>query len=257
MSFSIDTTSHRSPNLDRRGDGTPVLHTPLGILIHSSEGTQASDIPTLTNPHTGDPRVGTARDPRVSSNYYINRAGRIYQLVPDTYRSWHAGPGIWDGLYDWNLAIGIELEHKRGQGSYPAAQLAACEWLCRSKIAQWHIPLSRIAAHRWVAPRRKQDPTDWPDDALRAWIGHLYTLPIGETTYRVILDGTRVREGAGVSFPIARFGTGGPQILLPRDFTFVSDGERLGEMVAGSTRWIHVAQPAPWGFVHSSLVEPL
>lgn len=257
MSFSIDTTSFTSPNFDRHADGSPVLITPLGILIHSSEGDQSSDIPWLCNPHTGDPRIGTEHDPRVSCNYYINREGYIYQLVPDTQRAWHAGPSLYAGLHDWNRAIGVELTHRRGDGDYPDPQLDALMWLCRSKIAQWHIPQSRIAAHRWVAlpPGRKADPTDWSDTALRMWIASLYEMSPGGTVYRVRYDDCRVRTGPGTTFPVATFGPSGPKVLLPRDFTFVSDGLKDGESVGTNRTWVHVAQPAAWGWISATLVE--
>jgi N-acetyl-anhydromuramyl-L-alanine amidase AmpD len=161
----IDSTSWRSPNYDRHNDGAPVLIMPAGLLLHSSEGTQASDLPRLCSSRS-----------LVSSTYYISRAGQIFQLVADNHRAWHAGVSSYDGLTDWNLAIGIELEHKAGQGAYPPAQLVALEQLCRAKIAQYGIPAQRIAAHRWVAqpPGRKLDPSDWSDLDLRRWIARLY-----------------------------------------------------------------------------------
>jgi hypothetical protein len=161
----IDSASWRSPNYDRHNDGSPVLITPAGLLLHSSEGTQASDLPWLCSSRS-----------LVSSTYYINRAGAIYQLVADNHRAWHAGVSSYDGLVDWNLAIGIELEHRAGQGAYPPAQLAALEQLCRAKIAQYGILRERIAAHRWVAqpPGRKLDPSDWSDADLRRWIARLF-----------------------------------------------------------------------------------
>lgn len=163
MSFTIDSTTWNTPNFSRE-NGIAVTHPPQGILLHSCEGTAASSLPWLTNPRSG-----------VSCTYYVTRTGIIFQLAPDTYRTWHAGTASYAGLTDWNTAIGIELEHREGQ-DYPAIQMQALEWLCRRLIGRWTIPRNRVAAHRWVAvPRgRKGDPSNWSDADMRAWIAGLY-----------------------------------------------------------------------------------
>lgn len=173
MPLTIDTTSFVSPNYNKLPDGRSLIITPQGILLHSDEGTRHSSLPYLCNPRpsNGNP---------VSCQYYVCRPvdGQvdIYQLVADNHRSWHAGASSYDGLADWNLAIGVELEHKVGQ-DWPKAQLDALAELCRMKIARFQFPQSRIAAHRWVAkPKgRKKDPTNWPDAAIRAWVDTLYS----------------------------------------------------------------------------------
>ena len=160
MSLSIDATTWRTPNID---PGRTI--TPRGICIHSCESTRFSSLPWLCNPASG-----------VSCHYYVCRDGDVFQLADDTRRTWHAGAANYDGLVDWNTAIGLEFEHKAGQ-DWPAIQRTIGAQLCRDLIARWSLPKSRIAAHRWVAtPRgRKIDPTDWPDPELIPWINALYT----------------------------------------------------------------------------------
>lgn len=161
MIFSIDATSRRSPNFDaRRG---PIT----ALVIHSDEGTEASSLGWLCNPAS-----------QVSSGYYVARTGRIYQLVDDTDQAWHAGVSSYLGQTNFNrISLGIEVEHKQGQGAYPAVQLDALAWLCREKIRQYGISLAWVVAHRWIAqpPGRKIDPTDWSDRDLRPWIAALYS----------------------------------------------------------------------------------
>jgi hypothetical protein len=181
MPLDIDSTTFVSPNYNKLPDGRPLIITPQGILIHSDEGTRHSSLPLLCNPAPGgNPKRA------VSCQYYvcrpINGVVDVYQLVSDNHRAWHAGASDYDGLLDWNLAIGIECEHKAGQ-DWPQAQLDALAELCRLKIARFHFPQSRIAAHRWVAvpKKRKIDPTNWPDVRLKPWIAALYA-----TSYRAV-----------------------------------------------------------------------
>jgi N-acetyl-anhydromuramyl-L-alanine amidase AmpD len=70
------------------------------------------------------------------------------------------------------FSLGIEIEHAAGSGAYPEAQLQALRALLQEKRAAYHIPLERIVSHRAVAtPKgRKGDPSDWPEEALRAWL---------------------------------------------------------------------------------------
>lgn len=159
--MQIDATSYPSPNYNSRPG--PIR----ALVLHSGEGTKASDLATLTND-----RVAPNR--RVSAHYYVTRAGTIYQLVDPSLRAWHAGESSYLGLTNWNdCSIGVETEHKAGQ-DWPDVQRAALAWLFRMLIARYHIPQPYVAAHRWIASGRKLDPSDWPDAQLRPWIAALY-----------------------------------------------------------------------------------
>lgn len=162
---TIDTTTYRSPNSSERPAGTTIDM----IIMHDGEGTKRSDLATLC-----DATVPLRK--RVSAHYYIDRAGRIYELVHPSLAAWHAGVSSWlgrDSLAIQAHSIGIESEHKLGQ-NWPDVQRQAYADLCRYLITRYHIPQQYIAAHSWVAPGRKFDPTDWPDAELRLWIAALY-----------------------------------------------------------------------------------
>lgn len=159
---TIDTTTYRSPNFDARPAGAAVD----AIVLHSTEGLMPGTAHWLCNPTS-----------QVSAHYVIARDGAVYNLVPVDNRAWHAGVSVYNGRAEWNdFSIGIELEHVRGS-DYPTAQMAALDWLCRHLIATYPIRRDLIAAHRWLAPSRKIDPTDWSDAAIHAFVAGLYDAP--------------------------------------------------------------------------------
>jgi N-acetylmuramoyl-L-alanine amidase len=120
---------------------------------------------------------------RVSAHYLVGRDGRIYQLVDEARRAWHAGGGRWGTITDLNSAsIGIELDNN-GTNGFPAAQVHALIVLLGDTCDRLEIPRSQVIGHADLAPWRKSDPGEffpwaklaaagfgrWPDpSALRA-----------------------------------------------------------------------------------------
>jgi N-acetylmuramoyl-L-alanine amidase len=104
------------------------------------------------------------RDPRaaVSAHYLVARDGRVFRLVPENRRAWHAGVSFWAGERDVNSrSIGVELEnpgHEFGYRAFPVKQIAALIWLARGVLRRHRIPKRRVLGHSDVAPRRKIDP---------------------------------------------------------------------------------------------------
>ncbi len=98
----------------------------------------------------------------VSAHYLVEEDGRIFGLVPEERRAWHAGRGVWQGQDDCNAAsIGIEIVnpgHEFGYRAFPDAQIAAVIALISDIRERWTIPDSRIIAHSDLAPERKEDP---------------------------------------------------------------------------------------------------
>ena len=87
------------------------------------------------------------------------RDGKIFQLVPEHARAWHAGKSWWGGQTDINSAsLGIELDNN-GSEPFAEAQIVALLALL-ADIRQRHgIPAANFIAHADVAPGRKADPS--------------------------------------------------------------------------------------------------
>lgn len=97
---------------------------------------------------------------RVSAHYLIDENGKIYYLVDDKKRAWHAGKSCWKDKENLNgCSIGIELcSQSLGQQEYPFAQISALIRLCRHLKRKYHIKKDRILGHSDIAPTRKPDP---------------------------------------------------------------------------------------------------
>lgn len=99
---------------------------------------------------------------KVSSHYLVEEDGRVFRLVPEERRAWHAGVSFWKGESDINgRSIGIEIVnpgHEFGYRPFPEAQVAAVIELVADIRTRWSIEDSRIIGHSDVAPDRKQDP---------------------------------------------------------------------------------------------------
>ncbi len=100
----------------------------------------------------------------VSAHYLIAEDGRVWALVDEDRRAWHAGRGAWGDCGDMNSrSIGVELANP-GDVPFPAPQMAALETVLRAMLARWAIPPERVIGHACMAPERKQDPSgrfDW------------------------------------------------------------------------------------------------
>ncbi len=117
-----------------------------------------------TGMRTGQEAIDRLRDPeaRVSSHYVVEEDGRVFRLVPEERRAWHAGVSFWKGQRDVNGAsIGIEIVnpgHEFGYRPFPEAQVAAVIELVADIRTRWTIDDGNIVGHSDVAPDRKQDP---------------------------------------------------------------------------------------------------
>ena len=123
-----------------------------------------------TGMRTGATALKWLCDPaaEVSAHYLIEEDGRLFRLVDEAERAWHAGAGLWRGDSNINdRSIGIELVnpgHEYGYRPFPAAQMAALIGLARDILARHPLPAQNVVGHSDVAPMRKQDPGelfDW------------------------------------------------------------------------------------------------
>jgi N-acetyl-anhydromuramoyl-L-alanine amidase len=93
---------------------------------------------------------------QVSSHFFIARSGALWQFVGCDDRAWHAGLSSYRGRDNCNDdSIGIEMEGLEG-GAFELAQYETLASLSAALLAAY--PISHLAGHEHIAPRRKQDP---------------------------------------------------------------------------------------------------
>lgn len=139
---------------------------------HDSRDGHAVDILLLhyTGMQSGEAAIARLRDPaaKVSAHYVVEEDGRVFRLVPEDRRAWHAGASSWMGESNINQrSVGIEIVnpgHEFGYRAFPVAQMSAVRDLSLGIIARHAIPAVRVIGHSDVAPARKEDPGelfDW------------------------------------------------------------------------------------------------
>jgi N-acetylmuramoyl-L-alanine amidase len=137
-----------SPNRNARAAGKTIRY----VVLH----------------YTGMPEPDESRawlcesKSEVSAHFLIERSGRIWQLVTEAERAWHAGVSSWQGETDMNsVSVGIELVnrgHQWGYQEFPAPQISACAELVQDIMRRHNIPERNILGHSDIAPQRKEDP---------------------------------------------------------------------------------------------------
>ena len=129
-----------------------------------------------TGMQTGEAALARLRDPeaKVSAHYLVEEDGRIFRLVPEERRAWHAGRGVWQGQDDCNAAsIGIEIVnpgHEFGYRPFPPEQIASVVALVAEIKDRHEITRGNIVGHSDIAPTRKRDPGElfpWHELARR------------------------------------------------------------------------------------------
>jgi len=144
--MTLDFIEAPSPNFDARTAPPDIL------VLH------------YTGMKTGPEALDRLRDPvaKVSSHYMVEEDGRIFRLVPEERRAWHAGVSFWKGERNINgVSIGVEIVnpgHEFGYRPFPEAQVAAVIALTADIRSRWMIGNDRIVGHSDVAPGRKDDP---------------------------------------------------------------------------------------------------
>lgn len=117
-----------------------------------------------TGMRTGAEALDRLRDPeaKVSCHYLVEEDGRIFSLVAEERRAWHAGVSFWKGERDINgVSVGIEIVnpgHEFGYRPFPDAQVASVIALLGDIRGRWTVDDGRILGHSDVAPDRKIDP---------------------------------------------------------------------------------------------------
>lgn len=156
----MDIIEAPSPNFDARS-GPPDM-----IVLH------------YTGMPTGAEALARLRDAdaKVSAHYFVEEDGRVFRLVPEERRAWHAGVSFWRGERNINaVSIGIEIVnpgHAFGYRPFPEVQLAAVMSLLDAIRGRWTVPDGSIIGHSDVAPARKEDPGELFPWARLAAAGH-------------------------------------------------------------------------------------
>jgi len=104
----------------------------------------------------------TKNNSKVSCHYYIDRSGKLIQLVPDLYTAWHAGKSNWKKDKSLNnTSIGIEVSnpgHFHGYKSFSKKQIECLIKISKNLILNYKIKKQNILGHSDIAPLRKKDP---------------------------------------------------------------------------------------------------
>jgi N-acetylmuramoyl-L-alanine amidase len=172
-----------SPNFNER------LAPPDMVVLH------------YTGMPTGPEALDRLRDPeaKVSSHYLVEEDGRVFRLVPEERRAWHAGVSSWKGQTDINgRSIGIEIVnpgHEFGYRAFPDAQVAAVIALLDEIRQRWDISDDRIVGHSDIAPNRKEDPGELFPWKRLAQAGHGLWVEPDAAPGLPLAEG---EEGAGV-----------------------------------------------------------
>jgi len=161
-----DATRIVSPNQDARPAGAKItLIVVHGISLPPGQfgGDDVLRLFTNTLDPEADPYYAVIARLRVSSHFFIRRAGELIQFVPCGRRAWHAGVSSWRGRTSCNdFSVGIELEGTDDL-TYATPQYAMLARIARALRRRY--PIQDMVGHSDVAPGRKTDPGsafDWP-----------------------------------------------------------------------------------------------
>lgn len=122
------------------------------IVLHYTSASNETSLKILT-------------ERNVSSHYLITNhpTPRVYQLVDESRRAWHAGVSAWYNSSNLNSAsIGIEIVNPGPEGDtwapYPTQQIQVLATLIKDIMARHEIKPFNVVGHSDIAPQRKLDP---------------------------------------------------------------------------------------------------
>ncbi len=135
-----------SPNFNQR-----ALPVSMLVLHYTGMKTAGDALNRLCDPKA-----------KVSAHYVVDESGKVFQLVAEEKRAWHAGLSYWRGITDVNSAsIGVEIVnggHDFDLPSFPAAQISSVKDLCKDIISRHSIFPVNIVGHNEISLSRKLDP---------------------------------------------------------------------------------------------------
>lgn len=145
----------RGPSIDHSYRARSQDSRAQFLILHFTGGTWDESLKILT-------------EGPVSSHYLVrDKPVRVFQLVDENQRAYHAGQSSWKGQTQLNAAsIGIEIQNLGDtQGpngieyhEYPKEQIDAVIALVKDIVARHAIRPDRVLGHSDIAPMRKVDP---------------------------------------------------------------------------------------------------
>ena len=144
------------PGQDWAGTTNFGLRKPNYVIIHHTAQTSTEQtLKTFTLPRT-----------QVSAHYVIGRDGKVYHMLNDYLRAWHAGVSKWGNSIDINSSsIGIELDNN-GFEPFSEPQITSLVNVLAELKKNYGIPTANFIGHSDIAPGRKVDPNanfPWKD----------------------------------------------------------------------------------------------
>ncbi|NVJ70081.1 MAG: N-acetylmuramoyl-L-alanine amidase [Alphaproteobacteria bacterium] len=146
--MALELIERPSPNWNERPHGAAIDT----VVIH------------YTGMRSGEEALERLCDPlaEVSAHYLVEEDGRLFKLVEEEKRAWHAGVSAWRGQENLNhTSIGIELVnpgHEFGYREFPGPQIETLLTLLSGLKTRHTISVEGFVGHSDIAPDRKTDP---------------------------------------------------------------------------------------------------
>lgn len=191
------------------------------ILHHTAQDSTEQTLNTFTSPKA-----------QVSAHYVIGKDGRIFHMLNDYYRAWHAGSGKWGNDTDINSAsIGIELDNN-GFEPFSSQQIISLKKLLEVLKERYNIPAANFIGHSDIAPSRKVDPNvyfPWEELAAEGY-GLWHDEEVLEEP-EVVVDGIPQLPVAARKIPLG--GTENDTITVTEDIAYTGIDPELGLRIIG------------------------
>ncbi|WP_233603959.1 MULTISPECIES: N-acetylmuramoyl-L-alanine amidase [unclassified Pedobacter] len=122
------------------------------VIHHTAQDSLAQTVKTFFSTKAG-----------TSAHYVVSRDGKVVHMVNDYLRANHAGISKWGKDTDLNSSsIGIELDNNGLTDPWPDAQINSLLKLLATLKKTYGIPTANFIGHADIAPKRKNDPKNFP-----------------------------------------------------------------------------------------------
>jgi len=119
------------------------------IIHHTAQDSVRQTLNTFTLART-----------QVSAHYVVAKDGKVYHMLNDYLRAWHAGVSKWGSVTDMNsCSLGIEIDNN-GLEPFNEVQIKSLLLLLAQLKKSYNIPTANFIGHSDIAlPPRKTDPS--------------------------------------------------------------------------------------------------